>query len=41
MPRLEVGDRIADLKFVQLDGVSVRLSEIGGPMLLIFLRHLR
>ena len=41
MPGLDVGDRVADLTFLRTDGTAVRLSEFHGPMLLIFLRHLR
>ena len=41
MPGLDVGDPVADLSFLRPDGAAVRLSELPGPLLLIFLRHLR
>jgi hypothetical protein len=41
MPGLNVGDRVADLTFLRPDGTAVRLSEFPGPLLLVFLRHLR
>lgn len=41
MPGVDVGDRVDDLPFLRPDGTAVRLSEFPGPLLLIFLRHLR
>ena len=41
MPALDVGDQVADLTFLRPDGTAARLSEFPGPLLLIFLRHLR
>ena len=41
MPGLDVGDRVADLTFLRPDGTAVRLSEYPGPLVLVFLRHLR
>jgi hypothetical protein len=41
MPGVDVGDRVDDLAFLRPDGTAVRLSEHPGPLLLIFLRHLR
>ena len=41
MPGLRVGDPVADQTFLRGDGTPVRLSEYSGPLLLIFLRHLR
>ena len=41
MPGLDVGDRVDDLTFLRPDGTAVRLSEFPGPLLLVFLRHLR
>jgi hypothetical protein len=41
MPGLDVGDHVADLTFLSPDGAAIRLSEFPGPLLLIFLRHLR
>lgn len=41
MPGLCVGEPVADLTFLRPDGATVRLSEIPGPLLLVFLRHLR
>jgi peroxiredoxin len=38
---LDMGSRVADLTFLRPDGSPVRLSEFQGPLLLIFLRHLR
>lgn len=36
-----IGDRVDDLTFFRSDGTTVRLSEFPGPLLLVFLRHLR
>ena len=41
MPRLRIGDHVADLTFLRPDGTTVRLSDFPGSLLLIFLRHLR
>ena len=41
MPGPRVGDRVADLTFLRPDGSATRLSEFPGPLLLVFLRHLR
>ena len=41
MPGLDVGDHVAELTFLRPDGTAARLSEFPGPLLLIFLRHLR
>lgn len=41
MPRLTVGDRVPDLTFLRPDGTAVRLAEYPGPLLLVYLRHLR
>ncbi len=41
MPGPRVGDHVADLTFLRPDGAAVRLSEFPGPLLLVFLRHLR
>ena len=41
MPGLDVGDHVADLTFLRPDGTAVRLSEFPGPLVLVFLRHLR
>lgn len=41
MPGYRVGDRAVDLAFLRPDGSAVRLSEYPGPLLLVFLRHLR
>lgn len=41
MPGPRVGDHLADLTFLRPDGSAVRLSEFPGPLLLVFLRHLR
>ncbi len=41
MPGPRVGDTIADLSFFRPDGSAVLLSDYSGPLLLIFLRHLR
>lgn len=38
---LDVGDHVADLTFFRPDGTAVRLSVFPGPLLLVFLRHLR
>jgi hypothetical protein len=38
---LRIGDRVADLTFVQPDGSVITLATfVGRPLLLIFLRHL-
>ncbi len=36
----KVGDRISDLAFILPDRTSVHLSDFGGALLLVFLRHL-
>ena len=41
MPGLDVGDHVADLTFLRSEGTAVNLSEFPGPLLLVFLRHLR
>jgi hypothetical protein len=41
MPGVDVGDCVDDLAFLRPDGTAARLSEFPGPLLLIFLRHLR
>jgi len=41
MTRLCVGDHVDDLSFLRSDGTTVRLSEFPGPLLIVFLRHLR
>src|SRR4051812_43345718 len=35
-----IGDVVADLAFLRPDGEATRLSNFGGPLLLVFLRHL-
>jgi len=39
--QLVIGDQVEDLSFLRLDGAVARLSDFPGPLLLIFLRHLR
>jgi hypothetical protein len=41
MPGPRISDHGADLTFLRPDGSAVRLSEFPGPLLLVFLRHLR
>ena len=41
MPVPRVGDHVADLAFLRPDGSAARLSDFPGPLLLVFLRHLR
>ena len=41
MPGPRVGDQVADLTLLRPDGTTARLSKYPGPLLLVFLRHLR
>lgn len=41
MSSLSVGDRVPDLTFLRPDGNAVRLAAFPGPLLLVYLRHLR
>ena len=36
-----IGDAVEDLRFLGSDNVAVRLSDRPGPLVLLFLRHLR
>ena len=38
---IQIGDCVADQAFLRPNGEKVRLSDYSGPLLLVFLRHLR